>query len=77
MLRDVIVQVASENARALLDRGEFVEMLKHHGDISTEVMRMVITKHDSSEKSQMGPNDWGEIYKKKKPKRFQSCWVET
>lgn len=77
MLRDVIVQVASHNARALLDRGEFVKMLKHHGDIATEIMPMVITKYDPFENSQMDPNDWGEISKKRKVKRVKSSWMEA
>lgn len=76
MLRDVIVKVASHNARALLDRGEFVEMLKHHGDIATEIMPMVITKYDPFENSQMDPNDWGEISKSRKVKRVKSSWME-
>lgn len=44
MLRDVIVQGASDNVKNLLDRGEFVEMLKSHGDIATEIMHKVVTR---------------------------------
>lgn len=77
MLRDVIVQVASDNARALLDRGEFVEMLKHHGDIATEIMRMVITKYDQIEEPRMDPDAWLAGCKKKKGRRLKSSLVEA
>lgn len=41
-LRDVIVRVASDNARSLLDRGDFVAMLKIHGDVATDIMHEFI-----------------------------------
>jgi hypothetical protein len=42
MLREVIIQKASENAKALFDRGEFVALLQTHGDFSMEVLRDVL-----------------------------------
>lgn len=47
MLRDIIVQTASINVKALLDRGEFVELLKDHGDLATEIMGKVVARYDS------------------------------
>lgn len=47
ILRNVIVQVASDNVMALLDRGEFVELLKRHGDIAAEILRKVVTRNDA------------------------------
>lgn len=41
MLRDVVVQVASDHARELLIHDEFFKMLKNHPDISWEVLRNV------------------------------------
>lgn len=42
MLRDVIVQGASKNAKTLLDRGEFVDLLKSQSDLAVEVLREVV-----------------------------------
>lgn len=49
LLRDVIVQVASKHVKDLLDRGEFVEMLKNHGDIAAEILRDVVTRYVEEE----------------------------
>lgn len=48
LLRDVIVQVASDHAKELLNRGEFVEMLKNHGDIAAGILRKVVDRCDQS-----------------------------
>ena len=42
MLREVIIQKASENVKALFDRGEFVELLRSHGDFAMEVLIDVV-----------------------------------
>ena len=42
MLREVIIQTASENAKALFDRGEFVALLQSHGDFAAEVLNDVV-----------------------------------
>ncbi len=47
MLRDIIVEVASNNAKTLLDRGEFVDLLKSNGGLATEIMRKAIDRYES------------------------------
>jgi len=39
MLRDVIVKAASDNIKTLLDRREFVDLLKSCGDLATDILR--------------------------------------
>jgi hypothetical protein len=46
MLRDAIVQGASENVKVLLDRGEFVDLLKSQSDLAVEVLRKVVSNPD-------------------------------
>jgi hypothetical protein len=46
MLQDVIVQGASENVNGLLDRGEFVDLLKSHGNFAAEVLRRVVSNFE-------------------------------
>lgn len=45
-LRDVIVRVASEHAKDLLDRDDFVDMLKNHGDVAADILRKVVKRCD-------------------------------
>ena len=68
ILRDVIVQVASDHVKALLDRGEFVEMLKRHGDISAEIMRKVVARYDPVEVPPLDPSGDEEWVGQKKKK---------
>ena len=42
MLREVIIRKASENARALFDRNEFVALLESYGSFAAEVLRAVL-----------------------------------
>ena len=42
ILRGVIIRKASENPKALFDRGEFVALLQSHGDFAAEVLRDVV-----------------------------------
>jgi hypothetical protein len=42
MLREVIIQKVTENAKALFDHSEFVALLQSHGDFATEVLRHVL-----------------------------------
>lgn len=42
MLREVIIQKAAENAKALFGHSEFVALLQSHGDFATEVLRHVL-----------------------------------
>lgn len=56
ILRDVIVQVASYHVKALLDRCEFAEMLKYHGDISAEITRKVVTRYGPVEVLPLNPS---------------------
>jgi hypothetical protein len=41
-IRDVIVQTASDNVKALLDRGEFIEFLNSHGELATEILKKLV-----------------------------------
>lgn len=41
-LRDIIIQRASRNVKALFDRGEFVALLKSHNDFAVEVLMGVV-----------------------------------
>jgi hypothetical protein len=52
MLRDVIVQGASENVNGLLDRGEFVDLLKSHGTFAADVLRKVVSNFESPTETQ-------------------------
>lgn len=59
-LRDVIVRVASEHAKDLLDRDDFVEMLKNHGDVAADILRKVVKRCDQSALEQGGsPLEYG------------------
>lgn len=58
LLRDVIVRVASEHAKDLLDRDEFVEMLKNHGDIAADILRKVVKPCDPPVLGQGPPFDY-------------------
>ena len=52
MLRDVIVQGVSENVNRLLDRGEFVDLLKSHGTFAADVLRKVVSNFESPTETQ-------------------------
>ena len=41
-IREVIVQTASDNIKALLDRGEFIELLNGHGELATEILKKLV-----------------------------------
>lgn len=66
MLRKVIIRKASENARALFDRNEFVALLESHGGFAAEVLRDVLFNQpdDVSDVA----DDWGFGMAKKKDK---------
>jgi hypothetical protein len=42
MLQEVIIQKASENVKALFNRGEFIELLRSHGDFALKVLKDVV-----------------------------------
>jgi hypothetical protein len=44
MLREVIIRKASDHAKVLLDRGEFVALLQSHGHFAAEVLKGVLFK---------------------------------
>jgi hypothetical protein len=67
MLREVIIQKASENARALFDRNEFVALLESHGSFAAEVLRDVLF-NQPDEVSDVA-DDWGFGMAKKKDKK--------
>ncbi|RFU33137.1 hypothetical protein B7463_g3156, partial [Scytalidium lignicola] len=58
MLREVIIRKASENAKTLFDRGEFVALLQSHGYFAAEVLRDVVFNHPNDER-EVEPDDWG------------------
>lgn len=59
MLRDAIVQGASKNVKALLDRGEFVDLLKSQSDLTVEVLREVVKIPDLSPEVEAVDDTWG------------------
>ncbi|MCJ1251050.1 hypothetical protein MMC30_008281 [Trapelia coarctata] len=59
MLRDAIVQGASKNIKALLDRGEFVDLLKSQSDLAVEVLRVVVSNPDLSPEVEALDDTWG------------------
>jgi len=59
ILRDVIVQEASKNIKELLDRGEFVDLLKRHGDFAAEVLKEVVYNFEPAELVGNDRGSWG------------------
>jgi len=59
MLRDVIVEEASKNVKTLLDCGEFVKLLKGQSDLAVEVLRKVVSNHDSPTELDIVDDGWG------------------
>jgi hypothetical protein len=50
-LRDVIVEAARLNIKELRDRGEFMEQLRQHADLSADILNAVLTKGTTEESS--------------------------
>jgi hypothetical protein len=48
-LRDVIAHGAGQNAKKLLDRGEFVDLLKTHGSLAVDVLHEAVTSNEREE----------------------------
>lgn len=68
MLREVIIRKASENAKALFDRGEFVALLQSHGDFAAEVLRDVVFNQPNDAR-EVEADDWGFGMTKKERKK--------
>jgi hypothetical protein len=70
MLREVIIRKASENVKALFDRGEFVELLRSHSEFAIEVLKdVVFNQLDDVQKVEADELDsWGSFGKKGKKK---------
>jgi len=71
-IRNVIVQTASDNIKALLDRGEFVELLNSHGELATEILKKLVASgqpinafHLDFASSDWGSSTYGKERKKK------------
>ncbi len=47
MLQDIIVEAASNNAKASLDRGKFIDLLKRNCGLAMEIMRKAIDRYES------------------------------
>lgn len=73
MLRDVIVKAASDNIKALLDRGEFVELLKSYGDFATDILKNVVCNPDSTDYQEIG-DQWGNLAFTKKGRKKGHGW---
>jgi hypothetical protein len=69
MLREVIIRKASENAKALFDRGEFVALLQSHGDFATEVLRDVVLNRPGDVPEVEQEFEWGTFATTKKDKK--------
>ena len=58
MLREVTIRKASEDTRALFDRGEFVALLKDRSDFAADILRdIVFNPHNGAQEAD--PDDWG------------------
>jgi hypothetical protein len=71
-IRDVIVQTASENIKALLDRGEFIELLNTYGELATEILKKLVASDkpiDGSHENFAEQPGW-EYSKEKKKKAW-------
>jgi len=68
MLREVIIRKATENAKALFDRGEFVALLQSHGDFAAEVLRDVVFNQPNDAR-EVEADDWGFGMTKKERKK--------
>jgi len=69
MLREVIIRKASENARALFDRNEFVALLESHGGFAAEVLRDVLFNQPDDVSEVADHWDFGITKKDKKKNR--------
>jgi hypothetical protein len=70
-IKDVIVQVASDNTKALLDRGEFIELLNNYGELATNILKRVVAGNKPANRlGSVGSSEWGSsLYSKGKKKR--------
>jgi hypothetical protein len=59
MMRDAIVEGASKNVKTLLDRGEFVDLLKSQSDLAVKVLRKVVSNHDLLTEVEAVDDSWG------------------
>lgn len=74
MLREVVIRKASENAKALFDRGEFVALLQSHGDFAADVLRDVVFNQPGYAREGK-PDDWAfGTTKRDKKKRVFDDW---
>ncbi len=71
MLREVIIRKASENAKSLFDRGEFVALLQSHSDFAVEVLRDVVFNQPNDAR-EVEADDWvfGMMKKERKKNRL-------
>lgn len=58
MLREVIIRKASDHAKALFDRGEFVALLQSYGYFAAEVLKGVLFKQPDDIR-EVEPDEWG------------------
>ena len=69
IFRDVIVEGASKNVKTLLDRGEFVDLLKSQSDLAVEVLRKVVSNHDLPTEVEAVDNPFNLFAESKKKKK--------
>jgi hypothetical protein len=70
MLREVIIRKASDHAKVLLDRSEFVALLQSHGYFAAEVLKGVLIKQPDDIR-EVEPDDWGFGTMKKDKKKHR------
>ena len=73
MLRKVILRKVSECIKVLLDRGEFVDLLEDHGELSTAVLRELVFKLATDIPEEV--DNWGGMSSIKKDKKKRSRFV--
>jgi hypothetical protein len=69
-VKDIIIQAASDNIKALLDRDEFTEVLNSYGELATSILKRVVASNKPASGFDFaGSSDWGmPMYSKGKKK---------
>ncbi|KAH7371886.1 hypothetical protein BKA64DRAFT_689686 [Cadophora sp. MPI-SDFR-AT-0126] len=88
MLRDVIVNICRNHIQALLDRGEFRDLLRARGDLCLDVLQLTLERNTAAMKADETVSvdndfdDWGNFARgkgskgKKKDKCFHQSFME-
>jgi hypothetical protein len=64
LMRDVIAETAKKNIQTLIDKQDFEDLMKSHGDLAVDVLKSVLAKETEVD----DPYSWGSTSVKKKKK---------